>query len=406
MNTVVKLPTSEVIEHQLPEKIFLFSKDPEVMSQIGRSCPGAVLQEGGLETAIEHASANIVEGCYLVDISGQDPAQSLQNIRALCSFTQNVAVVGEINDVAFSRRVIRAGAKDYLAKPTTMEVLSEAITQASSSEAAQQDDSNCRTVFVTGPGGGSGVSSFVAAAAWHLSEKCNLRVALIDLDLSFGTIALSFDLEPSHGLREILENPDRVDSLFIASATAKLTERLSILAAEEELDNPPTIQSRALYLLIDELSKSFDCIFVDLPCGVLSSNPELLSRADQLAILSNMSLAAIRDVLRLKNLNETIGTEREFTVIANLPGRRDVTELTDKEFAKGLQMTSLHTLPHDSKSLAEAAKAGQSVTDAAPNCDLSKSIAAIAIDLSGRADLKERASSIWHRLSQRRRQGA
>jgi pilus assembly protein CpaE len=406
MNTVVKLPTLAEVQHQFPEPVFVFSTDPDLMAQIRSSCPEAVIEDGMMESAIEHASTNTTKGCYLVDIAGQDPARSLQNIRSLCAFTPNVAVVGEINDVAFSRRVIRAGARDYLVKPTTIEVLAEAIMQASSSETTQQESSKCRTIYVTGPGGGSGVSSFIAGAAWHLSEKCNLKVALIDLDLSFGTIALSFDLEPSHGLREILENPDRVDSLFIGSATAKLTERLSILAAEEELENPPTIQPRALNLLIDELSSSFDCILVDLPSGVLSSNPELLSRADHLAVVSSMNLAAIRDVLRLRNLNETIGAERALSVIANLPSRRDVTELTEKEFAKGLQMSVLHTLPRDSKSLAEAAKAGQAVTDAVPNCDLSKSIGNIAIELSDRPELCDSGLSIWKRLSKGRRQGA
>ena len=315
-------------------------------------------------------------------------------------------MVGEINDVAFYRRAIRAGARDYLVKPATTEVLSEAITYVSTSNFIESESSNCKTTYITGSGGGSGVSSFVAGAAWHLSEKCNLKVALIDLDLSFGTIALSFDLEPSHGLREILENPDRVDSLFIASATAKLTESLSILAAEEDLENPPTIQPRALNMLIDDLSKTFDCIVVDLPSSVLSSNPELLAPANHLAVVSSMNLAAIRDVLRLRTLNEAIGGERPLSVIANLPGRRDVTELTQKEFAKGLQTPVIHCLPRDPKSLVEAAKTGQAVTDAVPNSELSKSIADIAVDLSGRPDLGSSGSSIWKRLMLRRRQRA
>src|SRR3546814_6381822 len=57
------------------------------------------------------------------------------------------------------------------------------------------------------------------------------------LDLQHGTVALALDIEPTHGLREALENPSRIDSLFINSATVKLGERLSVMAAEEAADH-------------------------------------------------------------------------------------------------------------------------------------------------------------------------
>src|SRR3546814_9600249 len=71
--------------------------------------------------------------------------------------------------------------------------------------------------------------------AWLIAEERKHKTVLVDLDLEFGTIALSLDLEPTRGLREALENPARVDGLFIASATAKLTDNLSIMATEENM---------------------------------------------------------------------------------------------------------------------------------------------------------------------------
>jgi len=42
--------------------------------------------------------------------------------------------------------------------------------------------------------------------------------ALLDLDLHFGTIALKLDTDPGSGLCEALEQPSRIDSLFIDRA--------------------------------------------------------------------------------------------------------------------------------------------------------------------------------------------
>ncbi|HEY6029545.1 MAG TPA: hypothetical protein VIU44_03225, partial [Gaiellaceae bacterium] len=56
---------------------------------------------------------------------------------------------------------------------------------------------------------------------------------LVDLDLQGGTIALALDVEPSHGLREVLDNPARIDSLFVTSVATKYAERLHVLAAAQ-----------------------------------------------------------------------------------------------------------------------------------------------------------------------------
>src|SRR3546814_1972017 len=92
-------------------------------------------------------------------------------------------------------------------------------------------------IAVIGSRGGVGSSTFAVNLAWILAEERKYKTTLIDLDLEFGTIALSLDLEPTRGLREALENPARVDGLFISSATAKLTENLRSEAHKSALQS-------------------------------------------------------------------------------------------------------------------------------------------------------------------------
>src|SRR3546814_8042670 len=67
------------------------------------------------------------------------------------------------------------------------------------------------------------------------------------------------------GLREALENPARVDGLFIASATAKLTDNLSIMATEENLTAEAQYNPNAVDALFEALGRINDAIVVDLP---------------------------------------------------------------------------------------------------------------------------------------------
>src|SRR3546814_10390502 len=64
-------------------------------------------------------------------------------------------------------------------------------------------------IAVIGSRGGVGSSTFAVNLAWILAEERKYKTTLIDLDLEFGTIALSLDLEPTRGLRAALENPAR-----------------------------------------------------------------------------------------------------------------------------------------------------------------------------------------------------
>ncbi|MBK18808.1 MAG: hypothetical protein CMM52_08225 [Rhodospirillaceae bacterium] len=114
-----------------------------------------------------------------------------------------------------------------------------------------------------------------------------------------------------------------------------------------------------------------------------------------------MNLAAVRDVLRLKTLSDASNSGRPVTVIARSAGSREATELTRKEFEKGLQLKVNHTLPRDLKNLSEAAKSGCAVTASAPKSELSKAIGGLAIELSGRSETFHKNSSLWRRLVKR-----
>ncbi|MFX9031505.1 hypothetical protein ABTN13_20535, partial [Acinetobacter baumannii] len=59
------------------------------------------------------------------------------------------------------------------------------------------------------------------------------EVLLIDFDLHYGSLMLALDLEAIDALREALDQPDRIDALFIQQVAQKKTEFLYAMGAEE-----------------------------------------------------------------------------------------------------------------------------------------------------------------------------
>ena len=383
--------------------VVCYVADEGTRSTINGTIPSATIHDGGIQIAITMMSQQESPDVLLVDFAGvETPDSAMRTLRTLCQTSTKIIGIGEVNDMHLFHDLVGAGASDYLVKPITPEELAGVVEHAANAaEYAASKTNSCQSVFVTGVRGGVGTSSLVTGMAWHLAEKLGINVAVVDMDLIFGTVALEFDLEPSHGLREILENPQRVDSLFIESAVVHATEHLSILAAEELLEDPPKIHQGAMDLLIAELGKQAQVVLIDVPCSVLVAHPEILSQGDTLAIVSEMKLAAIRDIMRLSTFVKDLDQRITMNIVASKLSARDKPEVSQKEFSRGIGMPVDFVLPWDPKAVTDSVKAGRAITDAVPKSPLSRAMVSTAIALSkvkkskGAGDEKK---SIWSRV--------
>src|SRR5205085_6436501 len=102
--------------------------------------------------------------------------------------------------------------------------------------------------------GGVGATTAAVSCAWLMATEQRERVALVDLDLHFGTVALKLDLDPGSGLCEALEQPSRIDSLFIERAMVKVTDNLRVLAAEASATQH--LDAGAVDMLLHELRRN------------------------------------------------------------------------------------------------------------------------------------------------------
>ena len=194
------------------------------------------------------------------------------------AFTEDTRLIGigTINDINLYREMVGAGITDYLVKPVTEKALAAALARAEEpvhAPVTQEEmvaPDHARRIAVIGSRGGAGASSLVVNLGWIFSEERKKKTAIVDLDLEFGTVALLLDLEPTTGLREALESPGRIDSLFIESATARLTENLSVMATEETLSSEVHFKPEAIDLLFDTLGRTHEYIIVDLPRSALA----------------------------------------------------------------------------------------------------------------------------------------
>jgi len=353
--------------------------------------PGEV-QRGGLAAALRQLGVVAAPEVLLIDLSDVAHAEDIAAGLGELAAGSKVIALGTQNDVEMFRRVMDAGACDYLVKPIDTKQLAAAVERAETSRAASQpvQARRGRCIAVVGARGGVGVSTVAGNLAWLIAAERERQTGLVDLDLQYGCQALSFDLQPAAGLREALEDPDRVDDSMIDNLAVKADDRLSVFAAEEAVDDVPVMPRTAAMQLLAKLRESRDVVVADLPRHLLGQQPDLLDQVTDLVIVTDLSLPGLRDCNRLVRLAKQQGGKLRVRVVANRVGKQAPGHVGAQEFAKELETDLAAQLSFDPENVAKAAIAGRTLGVGAPKAKLLADLRALLVDLVGEPRTRKR----------------
>lgn len=350
------------------------------------------VQRGGLQAALRQLGVVPPPELMVVDLSDTaDHQQALGGIGELAAGGRVIAL-GSENDVNTFREVRDAGASDYLVKPVSTDALDAAVARA---EAVVPDGGAAtkpmgRAIGCVGARGGVGTSSIVANLAWLLASERERRVCVVDLDLRFGTLSLGFDVDASAGLREALEDPERVDDFFVDRAVVPVGERLSVLAAEEPIDDAPQVAANAVPNVVRTLRERYDLVVLDIPRHVLTDRPDALEGLTDLVVVSDLTLSSLRDTNRLMRFLQSQGNKAQTQIVANRVDKKEPGEIDAKEFDRELEGTLGRRIGADAENFAKAALAGKPLGEAAPKSRTMADLRGLLTDLAGEPRKKKK----------------
>ncbi len=342
----------------------------------------AVVREGDCAAALAYLSDVPPPGVLIVDIGeNNQPLSAMLSLTAAFSEDVRLIGIGALNDIGFYRELTDAGVTDYLVKPVTEKALAAALSRPVQTEApapvAETQTDETAHIIVIGARGGVGASTTAVNLAWVIAEEENKKTTLIDLDLEFGTVALALDLEPSRGLREVLETPARIDSLFVSSASSKLTDNLSVMATEENLSGSHHFSPKAVETLLETLGHENDCIVIDLPRSLYGVREQVLRQATRIVLVTEIDLPALRDSIRLLGIIEEAAPKVPVTIIANRCKSAHQT-MSIGEFQKALGRKVDLMMADEAKVFNNAANSGKPLVHSANRSKAAKSLRRIA----------------------------
>ncbi|GLK46939.1 pilus assembly protein [Novosphingobium resinovorum] len=325
--------------------------------------------KGGLRNAVQSLSIAASPNILFVDLSESgDPLSDINALAEVCEPGTVVVAVGQVNDVRLYRDLIASGIHDYLLKPLQPAALRDALAQAQSvfSTPRTHDVAAGKhhvSTAVIGTRGGVGASTIATSLAWLFSTDHKLPTALLDLDIHFGTGALCLDLEPGRGLTDAIENPSRIDGLFIERAMIRANDNLAILSAEAPINAPLLTDGSAFQQLAEEFRAAFEMTVIDMPRNMLINFPQLIADLGVAVLVTEMTLASARDTIRLLSWFKANAPQTRVIIVANKV-QATLAEISKADFEASIETKIDVSIPYDLKAASMAAKLGQTFADA------------------------------------------
>lgn len=353
---------------------------------------GAKLYQAPLKAVYHFLKQNGLPDIVLLDLSAENDLRAAAQALTAIDKKAHLVVIGRENEIELYRDLMEIGVADYLVKPVTAHETQRVINRIMDAKQAalmDEDQDLYEQILVMGCRGGVGTSTVATNLAWILSEELNNQTCLFDLDVHFGTAALLLDLQPCAGLRDALKKPERLDKLLLSSSASKMTKKLSVLALEESPNSELRVDPSAANMICNFLEEDNRFAVIDLPRTAIHLFEPMMKKASHLLLVSDLSLAGIRDTVRLKKLAKQHNPKMHVEIIINRHMDNHC-HVQYKDFERGIGGKISYLIPDDPKAMAKSANAGVAIAKLDKRAKSAEAIRQIARGFSSAAKSKQK----------------
>jgi pilus assembly protein CpaE len=196
------------------------------------------------------------------------------------------------------QRVFDAGAGDLLTLPEEpariLLAMRKAIARKRGSGAAGSQAGLASLIAVIGPKGGTGKTVTVCnlTAALAQTEK---RVVVVDLDLSFGDVALGLRLMPERTIHDLARVGSSLDAEKVESYLVPHSSGARALLAPIRPDQGGTIGGEFLARVFTILRETNDFVVVDTPAGFSAEVIAAVDNSTDLVVVGMLDAFSLKD---------------------------------------------------------------------------------------------------------------
>ena len=329
----------------------------------------------------------------LVDIPSENTQLALRAIELLHQEMPEGAIfaIGNLNQPQVIVNAMRAGAREFIERPTNTTDLLEAFVRLTTDQRRSRSEGSRGKVFsVVNAKGGNGATTVAVNLALALQSAYG-QTALVDL-APLGHAALHMNLKPAFTVADATRNLHRMDASLLESFMTRHSGGLQLLAGT----NMPTAAdpSTAEFVrLFDMLVTHFRYVVVDSSSRFDAATRLIASLSENVLLVACSDVASLWSAARVQQyLGETGSRERVRLVLnrfRKVPGFSE----DDAEAAVGAKV--LWRVPNQYFAISSAIDRGTPVMDQR-NSEIARCFSGLAEELTRNdADVKRAAWSLF-----------
>ena len=345
------------------------------------------VSEGGISGALEYLSSRSTPELLIVESKAQGEAlfEELNSLADLCQPGTRVIIIGAENDINLFKTLIEQGISQYFVDTVTADELKASIVDAFADKSAM---AKSRTIAFTGLRGGVGSSILAHNVANELAELYDEDVIIVDLDIPYGTAALSYNIQPQQTVADALSQAGSIDETLLMRYLESGGKNVSLLCAPGHLNSGVEVNSNSLEMLLNVVKQMASYVILDVPHMWNGWTQDALVDADETVVVGVPDLYNLRDGKNIiEFLSPNRGVEAPTRLVLNKVGEAKKGELSEKEFKDVLGMSPALSVPFDADTFAMAMNNGEMLRKVAGKSKAAQSVESLAKIVSGKESM-------------------
>lgn len=304
-----------------------------------------------------------------------------------------VIIISVQGEQEYLKKAMMAGAKEYMIKPFTADELTSTIKKVVDinrrrsevlapvqPQAAAAVRPKPKIISLFSAKGGVGKTSIAVNLAVGLAHKTRARVALVDLDLQFGDVAVMMNIHPKRTIAELIQETTQLDTDYIESY---LYERngVRVLSAPNKPELAEIINDEGVTSTLKALMESYDYIVVDTPAAFNDVTLAALDLSDTILMVTTPDLPALKNNKRSLDAMKTLSMYDKVKLILNRSSGGFGVEEDDVQ--RSMDMKISIQFPSDARLVVASMNRGMPFVLIEPGSMMAKSVNSIITLITG-----------------------
>lgn len=368
------------------ERLLRFEPDVQIVGKASRG-------QEGIDLAFRLNPDIILMDINMPDMDG------VTATREITSRNPTVAVImmSVQDEPDLLRRAMLAGAREFLAKPFSLDELVTAVRHVSemtqqtkqhlaipapgSSMAPAGLGSRAHVFGIFSSKGGVGRSLIATNLAVALRQLTGKQVALVDANVHFGDIGVMMNVAGGKTIADVVAQIRSLDADLLEEVLVTHASGTRLLLAPATPQEAEAVTAEHLRTILAQLVKIVDYVVVDTRPGFDESMLALMDLCDRLLLVLTMEMTAIKDTRQFLEITELLGYPDEKVQLV-LNRANNVSGIPVADIAENLRRPLEFKLPEEPAPLLRSVNEGTPIVAEQPNLRFSEEIRRLAVALA------------------------